>query len=82
MFIPFLAITLASIFVIQSLVISFALHYFDPLANLLMNAGANLPVIEKFSFNFYEVNIAKVCATLVSMVWNYSLYNRFIFKNK
>jgi len=82
MFIPFLAITLVSIFVLQSLVIGFALHYFDPLAEALMKIGSNIPIIQKFSFNFYEANIAKVFATLASMIWNYLLYDRFIFKNK
>lgn len=81
MFVPFLLITLSSIFIIQSLVIALALHVFDPLANLLMDIGAHIPIVKNFSFNFYEANIAKVCATLASMVWNYTLYNKFVFKS-
>ena len=82
MFIPFLAITLASIFILQSLVISFALHSFDPVAEFLMNIGSYLPIVKCFSFNFYETNVAKICATFASMIWNYVLYNRFVFVKK
>jgi len=82
MFIPFLVITLSSIFIIQSLVIAFALHFFDPLATAFMNVGAHIPIVKNFSFNFYEANIAKVCATAASMVWNFVLYNKFVFKVK
>lgn len=82
MFGPFLAITLSSIFVLQSLVIAFTLHSFDPLANVVMDLVQNLhiPFFKDFSFNFYEANIAKVCATGASMVWNYVWYNKVIFK--
>jgi putative flippase GtrA len=80
MFVPFLLITLSSIFVLQSLVIAVALHSFDPLARALMNIGAHIPVIKTFTFNFYEANIAKVCATAASMVWNYIWYNKYVFK--
>jgi putative flippase GtrA len=81
MFVPFLLITLSSIFIIQSLVIAFALHFFDPLATVFMNIGAHIPIVKNFSFNFYEANIAKVCATAASMVWNYIWYNKFVFKS-
>lgn len=80
MFIPFLAITLTGIFIIQSAVIGFSLHYFDPLAQFIMNMVSALPVIKNFSLNFYETNIAKACATIVAMFWNYSLYNLLVFR--
>lgn len=80
MFVPFLLITLSSIFILQSAVIGFALHNFDGLARFCMNIGAHMPVVRHFSFNFYEANIAKVFATAASMVWNYIWYNRVVFK--
>lgn len=80
MFLPFLLITLSSIFILQSLVIGFTLHNFDGLARFCMNIGSHLPVVGNFSFNFYEANIAKVFATSASMVWNYICYNRVVFK--
>ena len=80
MIVPFLLITLSGIFILQSLVIKFSLHSFDPVARFFMNLGQHLPIIKNFSFNFYEANIAKVCATAASMVWNYSWYQKVIFK--
>lgn len=82
MFVPFLAITLTSIFVLQSLVIAFALGSFDPLAKFVMELvqDLNVPLLQNFTFNFYEANLAKICATAASMVWNYIWYKRVIFK--
>lgn len=82
MFIPFLLVTLTSIFILQSAVISIALHVFDPLSNALFNLGSSLPIIKNFSFNFYETNLAKICATAASMTWNYVWYNKIIFKTR
>ncbi len=82
MFIPFLLITLSSIFILQSAVIALALHYFDSLATVVMDIvqSLNIPVIQNFTFNFYEANIAKVVSTLASMVWNYTWYKKFVFR--
>ncbi|MDR1196801.1 MAG: GtrA family protein [Candidatus Nomurabacteria bacterium] len=30
---------------------------------------------------FWRINIAKIIATLASMIWNYVTYKRFVFKN-
>jgi len=81
MIVPFLLITLSGIFILQSLVIKFTLHRFDPIAQFFMDLGQHLPIIKNFSFNFYEANIAKVCATAASMVWNYTWYQKVIFKS-
>lgn len=80
MAIPFLLITLSSIFILQSLVIGFALHYFDPLAELAMKIFGMLPMFDRITFNFYEANIAKLFATAASMIWNYVWYNKFVFR--
>jgi putative flippase GtrA len=84
MFIPFLAITLTSIFFIQSLILGLALTAFDPLARLTMEIVQDLhiPVFQNFTFNFYEANIAKIAATAGSMIWNYIGYNKIIFNRK
>lgn len=82
MFLPFLLVTLSSIFILQSIIIAIALHSFDPLAELSMEIAKDLhiPVFQNFSFNFYEANIAKLFATLFSMIWNYVWYNKVIFR--
>lgn len=80
MFGPFLLITLSSIFILQSAIIGLALHNFDVLATFFMNIGQHIPIVKNFTFNFYEANIAKVCATGASMVWNYFWYKKYVFK--
>jgi putative flippase GtrA len=84
MILPFMLVTLTSVFVLQSLILSVALHSFGPLAQWTMDIVQSLkiPVIRNFSFSFYETNIAKVCATAASMVWNYLWYSKAIFKEK
>ena len=82
MFIPFLLVTLTGIFILQSLIIGFSLKNLDPLAGLLMEIGSVIPVVKNFSLNFYEANLAKLFATAASMIWNYTLYNKIIFRPK
>ncbi|MDQ3123279.1 MAG: GtrA family protein [bacterium] len=81
MFLPFLAVTLSSIFILQSLVIGFTLKAFEPLARMCMEIVRDLhiPIMQNFSLNFYEANLAKLCATAASMIWNYVWYKRVIF---
>lgn len=81
MFAPFLLITLASIFILQSAIIGLSLKYLGALAESLQIIGSYLPVVKDFSINFYDANLAKLCATLGSMIWNYYFYNKFVFKN-
>lgn len=82
MIIPFLLITLGGIFIVQSTVISLALHNFDPLAKLVMDIFGLVPAFRNISFNFYETNIAKLFATAASMIWNYIWYNKIVFKQR
>lgn len=82
MFIPFLFISLTAIFVIQSIVINFSLTNLDFLSEFSMKLAEDIPIVKNFSYNFYESNIAKVLATLASMVWNYTMYKKFIFSKK
>lgn len=82
MFIPFLVVTLIGIFILQSIIIGFSLKLFDPLAELLMDIGSVIPIVKNFTFNFYEANLAKAFATVASMIWNYTLYNKLIFKKQ
>jgi putative flippase GtrA len=83
MIVPFLAITITGIFILQSLIIALSLRSLEPLARWLYDlfSGSPLPIIKNFSLNFYEVNLAKVVATFASMIWNYTLYKKMIFKS-
>jgi putative flippase GtrA len=84
MIVPFLLVTLSSIFVIQSFIIGVTLHGFDPIAQWTMDLvqSIGIPVVKNFSFSFYETNIAKICATAASMIWNYGWYSKVIFKRR
>ncbi len=61
----FVVFTLFGLWVLQSIVIATTSPLFN---NLLPNADASLI-------------FSKLCATLVSMTWNYITYDRFVFKN-
>lgn len=75
----FIAITLTGLYLIQSLIIYLALHAFDPLAELgtdVLHALGMTGVGQ----DWVLANVAKVFATLGSMVWNYTWYSRSVFK--
>jgi putative flippase GtrA len=81
MIVPFMIITLSSIFIVQSIIISITLKAFDPFASWLYYVfyGSSIPLVKNFSQNFYDANLAKIAATVGSMIWNYLLYKRFVF---
>lgn len=60
----FIAVTLFGLWVLQTLVIQII-----------------LPLVASFGWA-YDVNllIAKLCATVVTLVWNYVMYSRVVFK--
>lgn len=82
--IPFLIVTLFSIFVIQTTVITISLHHISGVSRFFMNIvqGAHLPVVNSATINFYDTTISKLLATTASMIWNYLFYSKFIFKKK
>jgi putative flippase GtrA len=62
----FIAVTLFGLWVLQSIVI--ALTY---------------PLLKSMSdTDFFALMLAKIIATVVSMIWNYILYSRVVFKNR
>ncbi len=63
-FLPFLAVTLTGLWVLQPLVIL-------AITQLLHSLDQALALF-----------IAKLIATIVSLIWNYILYSRFVFKKK
>ncbi len=63
-FLPFLAVTLTGLWVLQPLVIL-------AITQLLHAIDQSLALF-----------IAKLIATIVSLIWNYILYSRFVFKKK
>jgi len=79
----FVGVTLSSIFILQSLVISVSLPLVKPFAEFLQNTAINLqlPVLANANISFFSSNLAKVIATAVTMVWNYTLYEKLIFKD-
>ena len=80
----FMLVTLSSIFIVQSLVIRFTLAPIGPFATWLKDfvRTLNIPIVRDFKQSFYSTNIAKVCATVASMIWNFTLYNKLVFKKK
>lgn len=60
----FVAVTLFGLWVLQTIVIQFALY---ALSTMALSSEAALLV-------------AKLCATLVSLTWNYIMYSRVVFK--
>lgn len=63
-FLPFFAVTLTGLWVLQPLVIL-------AITQLLHAIDQSLALF-----------VAKLIATIVSLIWNYILYSRFVFKKK
>lgn len=82
MIIPFIATNLFGIFILQSLVIKLLLGPLESPAEFLHNLADvwNIPLVSNFSNNFFDTNLAKLMATVVTLVWNYLIYNFVIFK--
>lgn len=82
MIIPFIATNLFGIFVLQSLVIKLLLGPLETPAEFIQNLASiwHIPLVSNFSINFFDTNLAKVFATVVTLVWNYLIYNFVIFK--
>jgi putative flippase GtrA len=80
----FIGVTLSGIFILQSLVISISLPLVKPFAQFLQTTCINLklPVLAKANLSFFSSNLAKIIATAITMVWNYTLYKKLIFKDE
>jgi putative flippase GtrA len=74
----FMVITLSGIFLVQSATIALCLPIVKPLAGWL--AGLSFLRHHLLTTDFYQANLAKVAATATSMIWNYTLYKKVVFK--
>jgi putative flippase GtrA len=73
----FWAITACSLYVLQTGIIWVFSHPFNGFA--LQVARLVHSVLPGFSTAFIVANGIKVIATLASLVWNYTLYKKFVF---
>jgi putative flippase GtrA len=75
----FFVVTMIGIFVVQQAIFSLVLHIDDGLATGLARVVDAISPMHP-SHNFYATNIAKAVGTLGSMIWNFQLYKRVVFK--
>lgn len=81
LFVTFIVITAVGLYILQNLVLYFFSHVFTAPAHLLYEfADWLMPGV--FTKEFAELNFAKALATVASLLWNYVLYSRFVFKDK
>lgn len=78
-FVMFFAITMVGLYGLQNLVIYLFTHYLTAPANWCYE------IIEwaragTLSREFVQLNFAKAVATLASLIWNYYMYAKFVFK--
>lgn len=76
----FIAITLAGLFLVNESLFTFVLHHDEGLAQFAIDTLRTFH-LPQLSDNFLRPNIAKAIATCGSLVWNYLLYKRFVFKD-
>ncbi len=73
----FVAITVFGLFILQNLIIYLFVHTLTGPANLvsdiLNTVGINV------SKDFILLNTAKVFATIATMIWNFTMYRKFVF---
>jgi len=77
-FVKFFLVTGLSVLVIQTLVISIMTPTYTHLLDNVLNSFRNRSLLvyeEKLS-----LNLAKMTAVLVGMIWNYMLYSKIVFK--
>ena len=75
----FFVVTMLGIFVVQQAIFSVVLHLDDGLANTCAKLVEAISPVHP-SHNFYATNIAKAVGTVGSMIWNFQLYKRVVFK--
>ena len=82
-FLVFIVITAFGLLVLQNLTIYIFTHQLRSVPDA-MHTVLDWVVSGVFTKEFIELNFGKAVATIVTMVWNYKLYQRFVFvaKNK
>lgn len=78
----FISITLFGLLVLQNIVIYLFMHPFVGIANTLYDHVVTPLFGQTFSKEFIQLNFAKALATVVTMVWNYQLYQRLVFTKR
>lgn len=79
-FFHFFVVTGLGILIIQSIVIFSVLHVLD--GNTYFGYIYKSLRLTQISIKTVSLNIAKICAVLVAMIWNYTIYHLVIFKTE
>jgi putative flippase GtrA len=77
-----LVVSLSGVYLIQASIISLTLSHVGGLANFAHSIAELIRLGNIFDQDFMRVNIAKVFGTAGIMIWNYTLYRKFVFKEK
>ncbi len=77
----FVAGTLASLYIIQSVTIYFLTEMWTWPLDVGVSLINWLGLSNTFSHDFVYTNGAKLCATVLSMIWNFVFYKRIVFKD-
>lgn len=77
-----LAVSLVGIFVIQSGLIAVSLPLIRPVVELIHKIFTSAGVGDLLTQAFLTVNIAKCIGVAGSMVWNFTMYKRYVFYDK
>lgn len=78
-FVHFFLVTGIGILGIQSLIIYAVTHALSHQASLVDSITHTLRFTH-LNADAFELNVAKVCAVLIAMVWNFTIYHFVIFK--
>lgn len=77
----FLVITAFGLWVLQNLTIYALIHWFAwPSATV--KSILDLIGLDNLSNNFVVLNTAKILGTIISLLWNFFMYRRFVFTEK
>ena len=76
----FIVITVFGLLVIQNGIIHVMTNQLVALPNAVYSWIVSPLFDTTFSKEFIQLNIAKITATLATMIWNYQLYKRVVFK--
>jgi putative flippase GtrA len=78
----FIGITVFGLLVIQNGIIHIMTNELVAIPNALYTWIVSPLFGSTFSQEFIQLNFAKATATLATMIWNYQLYKRVVFKDK
>lgn len=73
----FVAITMFGLFILQNLIIYIMVHLFTEPASLASSVLNYLRI--NLDEQFILLNTAKIFATVVTMIWNFLMYRKYVF---